>query len=193
MKSWCKTLLVCGLSLGLLSACSSSDVEEEPVSPLPDIEASIFPTISWSASVGQGVGAYYSRLRPAVRYGKLYVADRYGDVTAFDEVTGDIVWERDFSAIFKDNILAKNKGAKLAAGVTAARNTIFIGGESGLLGALDAETGDTRWSVMAGGELLSAPTVAEDMVVVNTSSGTLEAYNVDDGKNSGLMNQSYLV
>ncbi|NRD73296.1 outer membrane protein assembly factor BamB [Shewanella sp. VB17] len=182
MKSWCKTLLVCGLSLGLLSACSSSDVEEEPVSPLPDIEASIFPTISWSASVGQGVGAYYSRLRPAVRYGKLYVADRYGDVTAFDEVTGDIVWERDFSAIFKDNILAKNKGAKLAAGVTAARNTIFIGGESGLLGALDAETGDTRWSVMAGGELLSAPTVAEDMVVVNTSSGTLEAYNVDDGK-----------
>ena len=182
MKSWCKTLLVCGFSLGLLSACSSSDVEEEPVSPLPDIEASVFPTISWSASVGNGVGSYYSRLRPAVRYGKLYVADRYGEVTAFDEVTGDIVWERDFSSIFKDNILAKNKGAKLAAGVTAARNTVFIGGESGLLGALDAETGDTRWSVMTGGELLSAPTVAEDIVVVNTSAGTLEAYKVDDGK-----------
>ncbi|ACA85835.1 outer membrane protein assembly factor BamB [Shewanella woodyi] len=182
MKSWCKTLLACGLSLGLLSACSSSDVEEEPVSPLPEIEASVFPTVSWSASVGNGVGPYYSRLRPAARYDKLYVADRYGQVVAFDEATGERAWERDFSSAFKDNILAKNKGAKLAAGVTAARDKVFIGGESGLLGALDAETGETEWSVVTGGELLSAPTVAEDIVVVNTSAGTLEAYSVEDGE-----------
>ncbi|ABV36046.1 pyrrolo-quinoline quinone [Shewanella sediminis HAW-EB3] len=182
MKSWCKTLLACGLSLGLLSACSSSDVEEEPISPLPEIEASVFPEVSWSASVGNGVGDYYSRLRPAVRYDKLYVADRYGEVTAFDEKTGEKVWSQDFSSVFKDNILAKNKGAKLASGVTAARNKVFIGGESGILGALDAETGETLWSVIAGGELLSAPSVGEDLVVVNTSSGTLEAFNVDDGE-----------
>ncbi len=100
MKSWCKTLLACGLSLGLLSACSSSDVEEEPVSPLPEIEASVFPTVSWSASVGNGVGPYYSRLRPAARYDKLYVADRYGQVVAFDEATGERAWERDFSFSF---------------------------------------------------------------------------------------------
>ncbi|MEC4726598.1 outer membrane protein assembly factor BamB [Shewanella sp. D64] len=182
MKSWCKTLLACGLSLGLLSACSSSDVDEEPVSPLPEIEASVFPTVSWSASTGNGVGPYYSRLRPAVRYDKLYVADRYGQVTAFDEATGETVWQKDFSSAFKDNILAKNKGAQIAAGVTAARDKIFIGGESGLLGALDAETGDVEWSVIAGGELLSVPTVAEDLVVVSTSAGTLEAFNVDDGE-----------
>ncbi|RTR34447.1 outer membrane protein assembly factor BamB [Shewanella atlantica] len=182
MKSWCKTLLACGLSLGLLSACSSSDVEEEPISPLPEIEASVFPEVSWTATVGNGVGDYYSRLRPTVRYDKLYVADRYGEVTAFDEKTGEKVWSQDFSSAFKDNILAKNKGAKLAAGVTAARNMVFIGGESGILGALDAETGETIWSVIAGGELLSAPSVGEDVVVVNTSSGTLEAFNVDDGE-----------
>ncbi len=86
------------------------------------------------------------------------------------------------ASAFKDNILAKNKGAKLAAGVTAARDKVFIGGESGLLGALDAETGETEWSVVTGGELLSAPTVAEDIVVVNTSAGTFEAYSVEDGE-----------
>ncbi|WP_076410787.1 outer membrane protein assembly factor BamB [Shewanella sp. UCD-KL12] len=182
MKSWCKTLLACGLSIGLLSACSSSDVEEEPISPLPELTASVFPEVTWSASVGNGVGDYYSRLRPAARYDKLFVADRYGQVVAFDEATGEKVWNKDFSSAFKDNILAKNKGAKLAAGVTAARDMLFIGGESGLLGALDAETGDTKWSVIAGGELLSAPTVAEDVVVVSTSSGTLEAFKIDDGE-----------
>ncbi|QFU23554.1 outer membrane protein assembly factor BamB [Shewanella eurypsychrophilus] len=182
MKSWCKTLLACGLSIGLLSACSSSDVEDEPVSPLPELTASVFPEVSWSTNVGQGVGDYYSRLRPAARYDKLFVVDRYGEVVAFDEATGAKVWSRDFSSAFKDNILAKNKGAKLAAGVTAARDMLFIGGESGLLGALDAQTGDTKWSVIAGGELLSAPTVGEDIVVVSTSAGTLEAFNVDDGE-----------
>ena len=182
MKSWCKTLVACSLSIGLLSACSSSDVEEETVSPLPEIEASVFPEVSWSASVGSGVGDYYSRLRPAAKYDKLFVADRYGQVVAFDEATGAKVWSRDFSSAFKDNILTKNKGAKLAAGVTAARDMVFIGGESGLLGALDAETGETKWSSIASGELLSAPTVGEDVVVVSTSAGTLEAFKIEDGE-----------
>ncbi|MCG9737647.1 outer membrane protein assembly factor BamB [Shewanella insulae] len=182
MKSWCKTLLACSLSLGLLSACSSNDVEEEPVSPLPQIEASVFPEVSWSTSVGSGVGDYYSKIRPAVRYGKLFVMDRYGEVTAYDEATGEQVWSLEISSWFKEGALSKNKGARLSSGITAARNKVFFGGESGLLGAVDAETGDMVWHVTAGGELLSAPTVGEDVVVVHTSTGGLEAYNVDDGE-----------
>ncbi|TVP12337.1 outer membrane protein assembly factor BamB [Shewanella sp. KCT] len=182
MKSWCKTLLACSLSLGLLSACSSNDVEEEPVSPLPQIEASVFPEVSWSASVGSGVGDYYSKIRPAVRYGKLFVMDRYGEVAAYDEATGEQVWSLEISSWFKEGALSKNKGARLSSGITAARNKVFFGGESGLLGAVDAETGEMVWHVTAGGELLSAPTVGEDVVVVHTSTGALEAYNVDDGK-----------
>ncbi|GIU43792.1 outer membrane protein assembly factor BamB [Shewanella algidipiscicola] len=182
MKSWCKTLLACGLSISMLTACSSNDVEEEPVSPLPEIEASVFPEVSWSTNIGSGVGDYYSDLRPAVRYGKLYAVDRYGQISAFDEATGETVWSVDISASFRDRPLAKNDGARLAAGVTAARNKVFVGGESGFFAALDAETGEIVWDVVAGGELLSAPTVGEDVVVVNTSSGTLEAYNVDDGE-----------
>lgn len=181
MKSWCKTLLACGLSIGMLSACSSSDVEEDPVTPLTEIEASVFPEVTWSANIGNGVGDYYSRLRPAARYDKLFVADRYGKVEAFNEATGERVWQNDFSSAFRDNALAKNKGARLAGGVTAARNKIFVGGESGLLAAFDEATGEAVWHVVAGGELLSAPTVGEDVVVVNTGAGTLEAFDVEDG------------
>lgn len=91
MKSWCKNLLAAGLSLAMLSACSSSDVEDEPVSALTEIQATVFPEVSWSASVGSGVGDYYSRLAPAVNYGKIFAADRYGQVIAFDQTAGDRV------------------------------------------------------------------------------------------------------
>lgn len=181
MKSWCKNLLAAGLSLAMLSACSSSDVEEEPISALTAIQATVFPKITWSASVGDGVGDYYSRLTPVVRYGKIFAADRYGEVVAFDEATGVRVWKKDFSEEFRAYAFAKNKGARLAAGMTAAHNKIFVGGETSLLAALNAEDGQVLWHVVTGGELLSKPTVADEVVVVSTSSGSLEAYNVDTG------------
>jgi outer membrane protein assembly factor BamB len=181
MQSLYKKLLAASLSLALVSACSSSDVEEEPVSELVELQASVFPEVSWSTSVGDGVDDYYSRLKPTVRYGKVFVADRSGEVEAFDEKTGDSVWRKDFAEEFGDTLLAKSKGVRLSAGVVASRNKVFVGGETGLLVALNADDGSTVWSVIAGGELLSAPTVAEDVVVVNTSKGTFEAYNIDDG------------
>lgn len=181
MKSWCKALFACSLSVGILSACSSTDVEEEPVSELTDIQASVFPTVSWSESVGDGVGNYYSRLAPAVRYGKLYVADRAGQITAFNEDDGKQVWSVDLTDSFKDDVLPTSKGIQLSAGITAARNKVFIGAENGLLVALDAETGAILWHVIADGELLSAPTVGDDIVTVNTGSGSLQAFDVNDG------------
>ncbi|MBO1894669.1 MULTISPECIES: outer membrane protein assembly factor BamB [unclassified Shewanella] len=182
MKSWCKNLLAVGLSVALMSACSSSDVEEEPVSELVDIQATVFPEITWDTSVGDGVGDYYSQLRPTVRYGKVFVADRSGIVVAFDETTGDELWKKDFNDVFEDKLETKTKGILLAAGVTAARNKVFVGGETGLLVALDEATGDVVWSAQANGELLSAPTVAEDVVAVNTSKGAFEAFDIDNGK-----------
>ena len=77
MKSWCKNLLAAGLSLAMLSACSSSDVEDEPVSELTAIQATVFPEVSWSASVGDFFFYYYSLLSPSVRYGKIFAADLY--------------------------------------------------------------------------------------------------------------------
>ncbi|MBT1444902.1 outer membrane protein assembly factor BamB [Shewanella sp. JM162201] len=182
MKSWCKNLLAAGLGMAVLTACSSNDVEEEPVSELTEINATVFPEINWSDSVGDGVGDYYSRLRPAVDYGKIFVADRDGLVVAFDEQSGDKLWEVDFSDLFKDRLLGKNKGARLAAGITAARGKVFVGGESGLLVALNADTGEVVWTAQATGELLSAPAVGDDTLVVNASSGSLDAFDVETGE-----------
>ncbi|MGB0894238.1 MAG: outer membrane protein assembly factor BamB [Parashewanella sp.] len=180
MKSWCKNLLIVSLSVAALSACSSKDEEEEVISPLPEIQASVFPQIGWSTSIGDGVEEYYSRLRPTVQYGKIFAGARDGEVIAFDEKTHEQLWSQNLNDVIKDAGIEKD--FLLSAGLTVARNKVFVGGESGVLVALDAETGKSVWHAMTGGELLSTPTVGEGIVVVNTGAGSLEAYDVDSGE-----------
>ncbi|WP_394128994.1 outer membrane protein assembly factor BamB [Shewanella maritima] len=182
MKSWYKSILAVGLGMSLLTACSSSDVEEEQISELVEIQASVFPEISWSTNAGSGVGDYYSQLRPAVRYGKIFVANRSGVVAAYDQETGAQVWRVNLERQLNEQLNKQTKGIRLAAGVTVARNKVFVGGETGLLAALDEATGTVVWASEANGELLSAPTIAEDMVAVSTSTGAFEAFYVDSGE-----------
>ncbi|WP_163930446.1 outer membrane protein assembly factor BamB [Paraferrimonas sp. SM1919] len=177
-----RVALVAGLTM--LAACSSTDDEEQKtaVAPLKKIEQRVELKEVWSASVGDGVENYFSRLRPAVNYGKIYVADRYGSIIAFDKKSKDIVWQQDFSEVFREHALAKNKGARISAGLTVARNKVFVGSERGLLVALEAKTGELAWEQLLKGELLSPPVVADNTVIVHAGSGTVYALNVDNGE-----------
>ncbi|GLP95090.1 outer membrane protein assembly factor BamB [Paraferrimonas sedimenticola] len=182
MKFWRNPLVGAMVAVAALTACSSNDVEEEPIAELQEIDAKVEAKILWDTSIGDGVEDYYSRLRPAVRYGKIFVADRFGELRAIDKETRDTLWEKDFSEVFRDSPLAKNKGAKVAAGITVARNKVFIGNESGYLAAFDQETGENQWLARVNGELLSKPLVAEGLVIVHTGAGSIVALNVDNGE-----------
>ncbi|MGL4682361.1 MAG: outer membrane protein assembly factor BamB, partial [Hafnia alvei] len=61
-----KTLLVGLLSVTFLSGCSwfSSETDVVTMSPLPKVENQFTPNKVWSTSVGDGVGEFYSHLRP---------------------------------------------------------------------------------------------------------------------------------
>lgn len=179
MKHWCKNLLAAGLSIAFLSACSSTD-DEEAIKPLPEITASVSPSIEWSASVGNGVGDYYSRLKPAVKYGKIFAGSRNGELIAFDEKSHDKLWTQNLETVIKEAGI--NKEFRMASGIAVARNKVFVGGEAGVLVALDAETGKVVWHAETDGELLSKPAIGENSIVVNTGNGLVEAYNIDSGE-----------
>ena len=180
MKSWCKNLLAAGLSIAFLSACSSTDDDDEVIAPLPEITVSVSPTIDWYTTVGDGVSDYYSRLNPTVNYGKIFAGSRNGELVAFDENTHERLWTQNLENIIKEAGI--NKQFRMASGITVARNKVFVGGEAGVLVALDAESGKVLWHTKTDGELLSKPTVGEDVVAVNTGNGLVEAYNVDSGE-----------
>ncbi|WP_133406009.1 outer membrane protein assembly factor BamB [Parashewanella tropica] len=187
MKSWCKNLLAASLSVALLSACSSKD-DEVKINPLPEIQEIVSPDINWETSVGDGVGDYYSRLRPAINYGKIYAGSRDGEVIAIDQKTHEQLWEQDLTQVIKD--AGFDKDFLLASGLTVSRHKVFAGGEAGVLVALDEATGKPLWQVQTGGELISTPTVGDDLVVVTTVNGSIEAYDVDSGKRRWIVENS---
>ncbi|WP_413111254.1 outer membrane protein assembly factor BamB [Thaumasiovibrio sp. DFM-14] len=172
MKGMNKTLLIALAMTGLLMGCASEE-DAVQMAPLPEVEDQFQPQLAWKHQVGEGVGNYYSQLTPAYRYGKLFVADRDGQVKALDPESGDVLWQAD---------VAENKPARLSGGITAAYNRIFIGSENAELLAFDHASGELLWRVDTQGEVLSRPLADSTLVMVNTSRGVLEAFSALDGE-----------
>ncbi|MGA9617821.1 MAG: PQQ-binding-like beta-propeller repeat protein, partial [Serratia proteamaculans] len=112
-----KTLLVGLVSVALLSGCSLFNSEEDVVtmSPLPKVENQFTPSKAWSTSVGDGVGEFYSHLRPAFQDNTIYAADRHGIVKALDADNGNEKWKVDLSE--KTGFLSSNLPALLSGGM----------------------------------------------------------------------------
>ena len=177
-----------------LSGCSTisdwfADEEELEIRRLTPIEAKFEAKRVWDKDISGGVGSYYSRLRPAVGYDKVYAASRHGIVAAFDEASGKQVWKRDFAIkendgylSFISNLWDSGLAAKISGGLTVAYDSVFFGTENGEVFALDAQTGETKWKTSVKGEVIAAPSVDENVLVVNTGSGHLFALDASTGK-----------
>lgn len=191
MKNF-KLSIIAGLAFSL-SACSTvsdwfADEEELEIRRLTPIAEQFKPVKVWDIDIGHGVENYYSRLRPAVAYDKVYVASRQGDVLALDQETGKPTWQRNF-AIFPEqgffdgltSLWSSGVSAKISGGLTVVFDTVFFGTEDGYVYALDAQTGETKWQADVRGEVLAAPAVESGIVVINTGAGALVGLNSTDG------------
>ncbi|MBT0585740.1 outer membrane protein assembly factor BamB [Alteromonas oceanisediminis] len=177
-----------------LAGCSTisdwfADEEELEIRRLEPIDAQFQPELIWDRDIGHGVDHYFSRLRPAVAYDKVYVANRHGDVRALDKETGKRVWARDFSIERDRGFLGSiflfwtsGISAKISGGMTVVADTAYLGTEDGLVYALNAETGETKWQTDVRGEVLSAPAVDSGIVVINTGAGSLLGLSAADGQ-----------
>ncbi|MFT5311671.1 MAG: outer membrane protein assembly factor BamB [Paraglaciecola sp.] len=191
-RSYYLPLLV--ISVFALSACSTVtdwfvDEDELEIRKLTPIEAQFTPTTLWSADLGSGIGQYYSRLKPAVAYGKVYGANRQGTVSAFDEDTGKKVWSKNYAQHNDEGLTSgvtklwsSGISAKIAGGLSVAYETVFFGTENGEVIALNAQTGKQLWLVNVKGEVLAAPAVDEGIVLVNTGSGVMFALDAGTGE-----------
>ncbi|PSU22115.1 outer membrane protein assembly factor BamB [Photobacterium kishitanii] len=167
-----KRALAVAVAVSVLSGCAS-EVDSIHMAPLPKVDNTFTPKTDWSHDVGSGVSGYYSKLTPVVGQGKVFVADRNGLVEALDPSNGKVLWE---------NNLEKDTPVKISGGLVLAEGKIFMGTENADVIALDAETGKEVWRAKVAGEVLSKPLVDSGIVVVNTSSGVLQALNADAGK-----------
>jgi outer membrane protein assembly factor BamB len=180
------TLLVTGCSI------FGDDDEEPKFAELQPISSEVQPRVLWDASVGSGIGEYFSRLNPVVEYGKVFAADRNGLVSAFDKSTGERLWRIDlrqsiqfdqatdegwFSGIFSSPFPARISG-----GLVASYDRIFLGTENGDVVALNAENGDIVWHAEVNNEVISDPAVGEGRVVVHTGGGKVISLDAETGE-----------
>ncbi|NQZ82163.1 MAG: outer membrane protein assembly factor BamB [Colwellia sp.] len=179
-----KTLAIVLLSLGL-AACSTTEDEVDNTLPveLVKINSQFTPKVLWEKSVGDGVDDYFSRIKPIVAYDKVYSTSRNGDTLAFDLETGKQVWKVDLSNI--DNgrsFFDSSKPALISGGPVAGINKIFLGSENGEVFALDAENGSLSWQGKVKGEIIAAPGIDSGILVVNSASGIMKAFNATNGE-----------
>ncbi|QAR45291.1 outer membrane protein assembly factor BamB [Kosakonia cowanii] len=175
-----KLLLPGLLSVTLLSGCSLFNSEEDVVkmSPLPVVENQFTPTTSWSTSVGNGIGKYYSTLHPAFADGVVYAADRHGVVKALSIDDGREIWSVNLAE--KDGWFS-TRAALFSGGVTVSGGKVYIGTEQAQVYALNASDGSVAWKTSVVGEALSRPVVSDGLVLIHTSNGQLQALNEADG------------
>ncbi|PWC11075.1 outer membrane protein assembly factor BamB [Brenneria roseae subsp. americana] len=176
-----KTLLVGLVSVALLSGCSLFNGEEDVVtmSPLPTVENQFTPTKVWSRSVGSGIGEFYSNLHPAWQDNRVFAADRRGTVKALDLNDGKEIWQADLSE--KTGFFSRNNPALLSGGVSVSGNHVYVGSERAQVFALNADDGAVVWQADVAGEAISRPVVSDDVVLIHTSNGMLQALDEADG------------
>ncbi len=193
-----KNKLLIALLAFSLSGCATvsdwfADDDELEVRRLKPIDALFEPEIKWDIEVGDGVQDYFSRLAPAVAYGKVFAASRDGIVVAVDQETGKKIWEQDFAnydnySLKKAMLWYSNRAvsAKISGGLSVAYQSVYFGTEDGYVYALEEATGALKWKVGVKGEVISAPAIDAGIVLVNTTSGHLIALDPESGEQKWL-------
>ncbi|MES2260484.1 MAG: outer membrane protein assembly factor BamB [Pseudomonadota bacterium] len=161
---------VVGVSLLAMAAgCSSlnpfaSDDKKDKPAPLAELKSGIAVKTAWKYSLGKaGVYAF----SPALSGNSLFVADADGAIARLDAATGREQWRI-------------KAGSDLTAGVGAYGNVVAVGGAKGAILAFDAD-GKALWKAQASSEVLSAPVVGEDVVIVRSVDNRITAFEAKTG------------
>src|SRR5690606_11966333 len=104
----------------------------EPPAELVGFEASVRLQSLWERDMGAGIDEQFLRLGPAVDGGRVFAADRKGEVSAVDAATGKIIWET-------------KTGIAVSSGVGVGDGLVLVGSSEAELVALDWNDGHELW------------------------------------------------
>ena len=173
MRVTTRTVIALGV-LALASGCSTMSklnpfAKEDKFAPakLEEIKSPVPARIVWKHSVGKaGVNVF----APALADNSIFVADADGVIERLDAASGKVQWR-------------SKAGTDLTAGVGVSPDgkLVAVGAVKGELIAFDG-SGKELWKVQASSEILSAPAVGTDVVVVRTVDNKVTAYDAANGK-----------
>jgi outer membrane protein assembly factor BamB len=165
------------LSALALSACTSltdlkSDLSErlfgresnETPSELNEIKTTAQVKVLWSAHIGESLDA---DLTTVLDNGFIYAASANGEIAKLSVADGKEVWRI-------------NTGESISGGVGFGGNFLLLGSAKGYVLAYDL-SGKLLWKSKVSSQVLSAPKVGYDVVVVRCGDSRIYGLNVADG------------
>ena len=160
-------LLTTSVLLLLISGCSTfqewfGSEEEDATAPveLERIDTKVKLKKQWSSKVGDGQGDGFYKITPTLVDGVLYVASSDGEVAAISAADGDRLWRVELER-------------PLSGGVGYHDRSLYLGGADGSVLQLSADDGVVEWEAAVSGEVLAAPAVSDNWVIVQTYDGKL--------------------
>lgn len=173
----------------LLSSCSifSKKTGQEPMDLEKFKETAALKEV-WSHSVGNGQGAGFTQLTPAIDGDKIYTVDHEGILTALNRVTGKKLWSKNitgqwtgWSGKFVYYFADKDLNPTITGGISAADGLLYIGNYAGEVIALAATDGKEVWRKQINGEISSIPQSNGQVVAVQTMNGKLFVLDAKTG------------
>ena len=160
-------LLTTSVLLLLISGCSTfqewfGSEEEDATAPveLERIDTKVKLKKQWSTKIGDGQGDGFYKITLTLVDGVLYVASSDGEVAAISAADGDRLWRVELER-------------PLSGGVGYHDRSLYLGGADGSVLQLSANDGVVEWEAAVSGEVLAAPAVSDDWVIVQTYDGKL--------------------
>jgi outer membrane protein assembly factor BamB len=165
------------LASALLFGCQSisdlkTDISERvfgreelnPPAALVEFKPTANPRILWSNKIG---GSASFDFTPAADSSHAYAASAQGQLLKLDAKTGKEQWRI-------------NTGENLSAGVGIGNNLVLVGTSTGYVVAYDQQ-GKLLWKSKLSSEILSAPRVNGNVVIVRAGDGRIFGLNAIDG------------
>jgi len=134
------------------------------------------PSLAWRAGIGESTASAGQLLaRPVIADGKVFALDAFGSISAFDSKTGELSWRRTFDELELDDSV-------FGGGLAVDQGRLFVTLTTGNVIGLDAASGEEVWRQPLSLPLRSAPTVADEIVLVLTADNQVYALDRNTGQ-----------
>ena len=140
----------------------------------------------WDVGLGDGEGKLWLRQRPTLDGNRVYATNDDGEVLALDAATGKGIWAANAVNVERTGSWIKFWKRKAPeAGLTGSpgvgEGLVVVGGRNGEVVAFAADSGEKKWSARVTSEVLSAPRIVGNRVVVRSNDGRVFGLDSADG------------
>lgn len=162
-------LILTIMALVLVSGCKSKQEKEslwgvyqEPIKSqtLPQDSGANELKIVWRKNIGGGAAIGFALLKPAYYNGRIYIANRTGEIFSFDSKTGVRQWKQDLKM-------------PIVAAIGVNDGFAVVAHDNGDITALNATDGSLVWNTSIKRQISAVPVIGKERVLIRTADGLL--------------------